>query len=297
MKDTTIRRMLAASMAVCCIFGSTSLTASAYTADDVAARARASGWPEYLIQAGYNEWSSGNYTQDQLDQAYASVIQYDEQTGQLIANSLGVRYKGGDTQTTTEAPANTATEAQTGAATGSENARQPAADPGSSPSAPAATEAAPETPAAPITVTKNDGTTEERITQTDFVNMTLDEKREYINSLTEDSQDAFMDSLTTAERNSILKQLPAEEKAELIQSYVDAAGGMGLNVSVDSINGSDVSMTIRNDDGQVVGKTAIGTIIDETGISHTGAYLLALCAALGSLLGFALLYRYIRRSE
>lgn len=279
MKGTTTRRMLAASMAVCCIFCSTSLTASAYTPDDVAARARASGWPEYLIQAGYNEWSSGNYTQEQVDQAYASVIQYDDQTGQLIANSLGVRYKGSDTQTTTEA----ATDA-------------PAADPGSA-ETPAATEAAPETPPAPITVTKNDGTTEERISQTDFVQMTIEEKRAYINSLTEDSQDAFMDSLSTAERNSILKQLPADEKAALIQTYVDAASGMGLNVSVDSVNGSDISMTIRNDDGQVVGKTAVGTIIDETGISHTTAYLLALFAALGSLVGFALLYRYIRRSE
>ncbi len=289
MKGTTTRRILAASMAVCCIFGSTSLTASAYTPDDVAARARASGWPEYLIQAGYNEWSSGNYTQEQVDQAYASVIQYDDQTGQLIANSLGVRYKGSDTQTTTEA-ATDAPAADPG------NAEQPAADPGSAETH-AATEAAPETPPAPITVTKTDGTTEDRISQTDFVQMTIEEKRAYISSLTEDSQDAFMDSLSTAERNSILKQLPADEKAALIQTYVDAASGMGLNVSVDSVNGSDVSMTIRNDDGQVVGKTAVGTIIDETGISHTTAYLLALFAALGSLVGFALLYRYIRRSE
>ena len=56
------------------------MTASAYTADDVAAKARQAGWPENLIQTGYNQWASGEYTQEQLDEAYNSVCDYSEQT-------------------------------------------------------------------------------------------------------------------------------------------------------------------------------------------------------------------------
>lgn len=289
MKGSVTRRILAASMAVCCIFGGCAMTASAYTADDVAAKARTSGWPEYLIQAGYNEWSSGNYTQAQLDEAYASISQYNETTGQLIANSLGIRYKSETTTAATDAPSNAVTDPVSDAPA-AQNADAPSADTGTV-QTPAATEAA-----APITVTKTDGTTEERISQTDFIQMPLEDKRSYIESLTPESQEEFMDSLSVSERNSILKQLPAEEKAELIQTYVDAANGMGLNVSVDSLEDNSTSLTIRNDEGQVIGKTAVGTIIDETGISHTTAYLLALCAVLGSVLGFGLLYRYICKS-
>ena len=56
-------------------------------------------------------------------------------------------------------------------------------------------------------------------------------------------------------------------------------------------------MTIRNEDGQVIGKTAVGTIIDETGISHTAPLLTALLAAMVSVLGFMMIYRYLARLD
>ena len=102
-----MKRKLTAVLLASCMAGGAmlggALPAAGYSADDVAAKARASGWPDYLIQAGYNEWSSGSYSQDQLDQAYASVSEYNDKTGQMIANSLGVTYQGGTAQTTTEA--------------------------------------------------------------------------------------------------------------------------------------------------------------------------------------------------
>ena len=238
------------------------LSASAYTPDDVAAKARAAGWPEYLIQAGYNEWNSGNYTQEKLDQAYESVQQYDEQTEELICASLNIRK-----------PADSASQ--------SPAAETPAAaDDGGTQEAPAAD-----------TVTKADGTTEERIDKSDFINMSLEEKKDYVASLSEESQAAFMESLSSEERKSILKQLPAEDKAALVQTYVDAASDMGMNVAVDKLEGNDVSLTIRNEEGQVIGKTAVGTIIDETGIDHALPLLSALCAALLAGAGFAVIAR------
>lgn len=280
MKHTLKYALPALCAAVLCLSGS-ALSASAYTADDVAAKARAAGWPEYLIQQGYNEWQSGEYTQAQLDKAYASVTQYNDQTGEKIANALDVDFVPGSP--TTEAPTQQAvTEAPAQAAADTPAAAETPAQPA---------------PAAPLTVTKSDGTTEERVTKADFINMTIEDKKAYVASLSEDSKKDFMNSLSVEERNSIIKQLPAEEKAEIIQSYVDTAKDMGMNVAVDNISDNNVSMTIRNEDGQVIGKTAVGTIIDETGISHTSQLLTALLAAVISVLGFTLIYRYLSRMD
>ena len=255
--------------AVCFVFGGCSLTAGAYSADDVAAKARAAGWPEYLIQEGYNQWSSGEYTQAQLDQAYASVSDYDEKTGKMISNSLGIRYQ--------EAPAQP------------ENADTSAAS--------AETPAAESTPASAATVTKTDGTTEERIPTSEFIKMSLEEKQAYVASLSEESKVAFMETLTPEERRSIIKQLPAEDKASLVQEYIGAAADMGMNVSVDNISGSDISMTIRNSEGTVIGKTAVGTVIDETGISHTVPYLGALAAVAFAVAGIGFVNRRNERES
>ena len=252
--------------------------AAAYSADDVAAKARSSGWPEYLIQEGYNQWNSGNYTQEQLDKAYASVSQYDEQTEELVSASMGIR-----------TPKRSSSAAATEAAPAATEAAPSATD--AAPSADGTvTEATGEISVA-ATVTKTDGTVEERIEKSDFINMSLEEKQEYVASLSEESQVTFMETMSVEERNSILKQLPAEDKAALVQNYVNAAADMGMNVVVDKLEGNDVSLTIRNDEGQVIGKTAVGTIVDETGIDHTLPLLSALGAALLAGAGFAVIAR------
>lgn len=258
MKKRTIGGVTAALLlSVACVSG---LQASAHTADEVAAKAREAGWPEYLIQAGYNQWASGNYSQEKLEAAYQSVSEYDEETEEMVCNMLGI-------------------------------------DPPEHGEEPAPTEAPdPEKPTEPMMVTKADGTVEERIKPADFIRMSLEEKQAYVNSLSPESKQAFVDSLTPAERNSMLKQLPTDQKAELIQKYVDAADNMGLNVTVDSLD-SGISMTIRDEEGIVVDKTAVGNVIDETGISHTKPLAAAAGGALLAILGFAGLHHYIKRTE
>ncbi|MBR3630814.1 MAG: hypothetical protein IKN55_10170, partial [Oscillospiraceae bacterium] len=63
MKFRSITVIAAAALSLLCI---SSMSASAHTADEVAAKARAAGWPESLIQAGYNQWATGNYSQEKL---------------------------------------------------------------------------------------------------------------------------------------------------------------------------------------------------------------------------------------
>lgn len=103
-----------------------------------------------------------------------------------------------------------------------------------------------------------------------FVNMTLEQKKAYVQSLPEAERTAFLANLTTAERNSILKQMSLTDKAEVLQSLIEATKGMGLNVAVDDIANDSLTLSVRDEAGKVVGIAPVGVVIDDTGISHTG---------------------------
>ncbi|HAJ98339.1 MAG TPA: hypothetical protein DCO72_11465 [Ruminococcus sp.] len=275
---------MTAVLAACCLIytGGISLSASAYTADDVAAKARQAGWPETLIQMGYNEWSSGDYTQEKLDTAYGKVQEYNSQTKELICNYLGVD------------PEEIDDPEEKADSTAPENKENP----DSSDSEENNTNVTENSTPAPVeTVTKKDGTTEQRIESSDFIKMTFEEKIDYVNQLDETSKNEFVGSLSKEEKNSMLKQMPMEDKMALVESYIDTADSMGLNVSVDSLTEENISLTIRNQEGRVVDKAAVGIVVDETGISHTKPLLLSLFGILTAVFGFVGLYRYIRRTE
>lgn len=282
----TKHKIAAAAAALTMALGCSAMTASAYTADDVAAKAREAGWPEYLIQMGYNEWNSGEYDQSALDSAYGSVSTYNDDMRKAAANALGV-----DPDDLPAAPAPTEAPQTTEAA-------QQNADGTTAPAGQAAAETTTQTTKQDgnpeLIVKKADGTEEQRISKADFINMTLEEKQEYVNSLAPESQGEFVASLSNAERNSLIKQLPVDEKAALLQTYIDTAGTMGLDVTVDSLTNDTISLTMRNEEGTVVGMTNVGVTIDETGISHTKQFLIALIGTIGSLAGFGILARRMR---
>lgn len=136
-----------------------------------------------------------------------------------------------------------------------------------------------------------------RIDSDTFINMTLEEKQNYINSLSDSEREAFLAGLSPAERNSMIKQLPADQKMQLTQDYIDTANTMGLNISVDAITDDNISLTIRNDDGIIINKADVGVVIDETGISHTKPLLFTGLGILTAITGFGVLYWYSRHTE
>jgi hypothetical protein len=52
-----------------------------------------------------------------------------------------------------------------------------------------------------------------RPSSAEFINMTLDEKIAYVNTMSEQEKNTFLSSLTTEERNSIIKQMSVSDKA------------------------------------------------------------------------------------
>lgn len=276
---------ISAGIFTACFICSANISAKAYTADDVAQKARDAGWPEYLIQSGYNEWASGSYSQDDLDQAYYSVQSYDEQTEQMICNAFGV-----EPQPSTEPPQQTPTQNQTNP---DNTTSQNTSSPDSSGSDNSASQTIPDSDnSSPDSSAPNN-----RIDSAEFINMTLDEKINYVNTLEDSQKSEFLSGLSREERNSIIKQFPAEQKMALMQNYIDTASSMGMNVVVDSVTDNNISVTVRDNEGVIIDKAGVGIVIDETGISHTKPLLFAGLGILTAITGFSLLYWYSKHTE
>ena len=241
------------------------LSASAYTADDVAAKARSAGWPETLIQMGYNQWASGQYTQDDLDTAYNSVTAYSEDQQDFICNAMGIDPNEFKKKVAEKESAQKETQPETS---------------GDSEIQPAETE-----------------TQNSYIPENEFINMTLEQKQEYISSLPEEQKSDFLSGLSSSAKNNIIKQLPTEQKMALMQDYIDTANTMGMNVTVDEITDKELSVTVRNQEGIVVDNASVGISVDETGISHTKPLCFASIGILTALAGFGVLYWYSNRKD
>ncbi len=265
MKKHFGRTLLAAAMAVCCLFGSTMTAFAAVTVDDVANKARELGFSEDMIQLGYNEWATGLWTQQDLDDAYAQLLQYEKESNEKFESIFDTPSSSVTTTPSTTPPADSSSNTES--------------------AAPAET-----TPS-------SSGTPSSTTPSVDFVNMTLDEKIAYVNTMSESEKDAFLANLSPEERNSIIKQLSLDDKAELMQGYIDVAQGMGMNVVVDSLTDTNISVTIRNQEGVVIDKAAVGVTIDETGISYTHLLVTAAVSILLSLLGLAAIYRHLCRTD
>ena len=268
---------LCAGILTACVCGA-HLSVSAYTPDEVAEKAREAGWPETLIQTGYNQWASGEYSQDELNEAYDSVLEYNEQTEEFIYNQFGIdpdearqkiaeKEAQKETQPETQQDSQTTQETQASETSSSE------------------------------TETQAETTEPKFISDSEFISMNMDEKKDYVNSLSSDEKTEFISSLSTEARTSIIKQLPTEDKVAIMQKYIDTAGTMGMNVTVDELTEKDISVTVRNNDGIVIDKAEVGVVIDETGISHTQPLLFAGISILISAAGFGWLYWYIKHTE
>ena len=124
----------------------------------------------------------------------------------------------------------------------------------------------------------------------DFMDMTLDQKVNFINSMPADKRQEYIQNMSNDERNSFLKQLDTSDQLDIIASMADVGDAFGVNFSVDSISDGAVSISARDKDGNLVGVSTFGDTVEATGIPYTvpvlaGGGAIALAAAgLGVLL-------------
>ena len=266
MKAKLFRYIAAASTicaAVCC-----SMSANAATVDDVASVARSLGVSESVIQQAYNQYNQnpGKYSSEDLDNAIVSLYSYQDDLDSMILKYFGVQ------------PQKPATTTQT---------TQPAANNNSSVTTTAQTNNS-------SSAASSDSGSTSKSSQSDFINMSMDEKIKYVNSLSDSEKTQFINNLSTEEKNSILKQLSTDEKINILDNFIQAGKSMGMNFQIDEVNDDKVAMSVRNADGTLVDVSAVGSTVEDTGYDYHKLFALAGSALFISTGGIYLLYRKLR---
>lgn len=140
-------------------------------------------------------------------------------------------------------------------------------------------------------------TTTTRKADKNFINASLEEKKEYLNSMTDKEKEQFINTLTPAERNSILKQLSAEDKAKLLANFMDVGKEFGITFNIDEISGDNLVVSAVDENGKLINVTSMSVTIDPTGYSYTMPIVISGGMLLLSVGGIALVTRKKKNKE
>lgn len=258
---------LTVAVSASCLFF-TGMNANAASVDDVAAVARSYGYSEDMIQAGYNEYYTNpdEYPPERLDKVIRELHAAGSQivtTGPQVTNVVITTVN----TTTVGQQSN----AQTTASDGYISIVTTVSDTSAS---------------SIIVLTTDDGETFERISEKDFIALSYDDKMKYISSFTPAQQQAIINNLSPEEYKSILKQSPIDKKTQVVDKLSDAAEDMGLNITIDEISGDSLTVSMRNEKGELINRTSSGTVVENTGYNRTPIFAAAgamILAALGTL--------------
>jgi hypothetical protein len=274
------------------------MSASATTKEDVIAVAREVGMPESLVQSYISLGANREVTSEQCDKAIAKLYEIYGTTNDKISNDFGVDITDEPTTNTT---VTTVTTQQPQTTTADDTKVEVTTQPQDSQGNANVVTSSSQGEQVDVTTqvqgqgsvevsTENDVATpsdyQAPIAEEEFISMTYDEKVEFVNSLPQEEKTLFMNNLTTAERNSIIKQMSLDDKADIVNSIVEAGKSMGYNFSVDELSGSNISLSMRDDEGTLIGVTKFGTSVDDTGKDYTALVLSML--ALAGVSGYAL---------
>ncbi len=242
------------------------LTVSATTIDDVWQAAREEGWPESMIQDYYNlaqseqyYGNSADWTEEQLQKAIEMIHSESSKhltTGPQITQQV--------VTTTTAAPVKPR-----------------------DPEVPDTDDPQPTDPEKqPITLSTSDGNTFTRISKSDFIALSYEEKQAYIATFPPAQQQIIIDNLTPEERRSMLKQLPLDKKLDAANNMSDVLAEIGYNMTVEDIDNDTIKLSLRNKDGELIGQSSFGKdVVENTGYDRRLVYAVAIGLFLIALSG------------
>ena len=254
--------LTAAVVSVIAFMSTVGMNANAASIDDLVAKARAYGIPESAIQSGLNQYYQAPGTYD-IDLAMEYLDQYHDE---ILAELVG--------QTPTSEPATESDKTESSSSSG--GSQETASDSTQASSGNSQTTTSP---------------TFERVDKDDFINMSLEEKQNYIASLDEQQRDDFLNSLSAEELKSVVKQLPANDKAGVIDKFVQAGGALGVNVTIDEITDDNFSMEMRDNEGNLIDKGSLGAVVEDTGISYRKLYLISASCIAAAAAGIFFVFR------
>lgn len=103
---------------------------------------------------------------------------------------------------------------------------------------------------------------------TSFSDMTLEEKKAYLESMTEAEKQAFLSTLSPEDRNSLIKQMGLSQKAELVAGFKDILSDYGITVTIDELTEDNISISTLDENGNILGISSMSMKVDPTGSSR-----------------------------
>lgn len=103
---------------------------------------------------------------------------------------------------------------------------------------------------------------------TGFSDMTLEEKKAYLESMTEAEKQAFLSTLSPEDRNSLIKQMGLSQKAELVAGFKDILSDYGITVTIDELTEDNISISTLDENGNILGISSMSIKVDPTGSSR-----------------------------
>ena len=269
--------IIAAAALLCAVFTAPA-DARAATAEEAAELARQHGIPENIIQDAWNKYNQSpeKYSENTID-AYIACM---EEANWVIVSQQPydpeAQIPALSTETTPVPQGETPTAAVPADAPDSNapGSNVSSGDPGSSDST-------------DITLTMPDGSTFTRISAERFIALSYEDKMTYLGTFTQEQQDVIIKNLTPAEYKSMMKQMPNDKKLEYIDTLTPMLDQLGITATVDELDGNSVSISMKDQDGQLISVSKGGkNLVENTGYDRRGIFgfsAAAMAAALGGL--------------
>jgi cobalamin biosynthesis Mg chelatase CobN len=301
MKQHRFRKVLACLCSTALLSAAAALPASATSVGDVIAAAYAAGIPEQYIQEGIAMYGGGSYTSEQCDAAIASIYSYQSSVDSKVDEYLGSSDDSSSSSSTTTAQNNSSSNgsSNSNSSNSSSNGNSSSSNSSgnsnsnSSNSSNSGNSAATAQTAQGQTASATANATEEK----SFVDMTMEEKIDYVNQMTAEERSDYLANLTTEERNSFIKQLPLSDKADVLNEFLSVGESLGLSFTVDEMTNDSVVISARDKDGKLVDVSAMGVTVEDTGKSYTIPIVIIALLAAGGISGVAALLFFAGKNK
>lgn len=247
--------------------------ANAATAEEAAELARQHGIPDNVIQEAWNQYNSSpeKYSENTID-AYIACM---EEANWVVVTNQPYKPDKEIPALTTETTPVQQGETPTAAAAQGDN--------GGSSQAEISTD---------ITLTMPDGSTFTRISAERFIALSYEDKMAYIGTFTPEQQDVIIKNLSSAEYKSMMKQMPNDKKLEYIDTLTPMLEELGITATVDELDGSSVSISMKNQDGQLISVSKSGkNLVENTGYDRRGIFGFSALSVLTAITGIYFIAR------
>lgn len=135
----------------------------------------------------------------------------------------------------------------------------------------------------------------EPVTPEEFVEMNVEEKKDYIDNIPTEEKKEYLDLMTNEEKNKLLKELDVSQQVDFFAGMLGFGDTFGYDFSIEDMQEGNIMISARDDSGKLVGVTIIGDSVEKTGIPYTVPVMIALTLIVSSLTGIVILIRKCRQ--